>query len=576
MLDNIVDRETLSSDANDSQDIHVSAGVQTMSDVDRYEVWKIIAGIKDEIKNKKSKKKHYLEPSALARAVLEDLQLAYEVHNNAADKGYKWKIPQRLSNQVIADLLMNLYEIKLIDFTGFGDADRALLAIYDDETGVYDVTQRKIKKLIREFEYNTSVKDSKEIITLLEEQVETVDICRERDLIPLANGIFDYKTKTLREFSPEYVFINKCMTAYNKNAVDTVIHNDEDGTDWTVEGWFNTLSDDAEVVDLLWKIVGATLRPNVSWNKSAWFFSTKGNNGKGTLCSLMRNILGKGQTASIPLSAFGKEFMLETLITKNAIIVDENDVGEYIDKAANLKAIITNDVIEINRKFKTPISFQFHGFMVQCMNELPSIKDTTDSFYRRQLYIPFEKCFTGQERSYIKSDYLCRKEVLEYVVFRVLNMPAYYELNCPDSCVELLNNVKLNSNPVAQFWADVKDELVWSVVPNTFLYDLYKSWFSENCPSGILIKRLRFMDEMKRIIGDDWSFVDVKNVNSDNPLGLDKPEPLILKYNLVKWQRGEYRGQNRDLICTLSKISSQYRNVYVRNESVCEESEHED
>ncbi len=33
--------------------------------------------------------------------------------------------------------------------------------------------------------------------------------------------------------------------------------------------------------------------------------------------------------------------MLEQLLHVSAIIVDENDVGTYIDAAANLKAIIT-------------------------------------------------------------------------------------------------------------------------------------------------------------------------------------------------------------------------------------------
>ena len=94
--------------------------------------------------------------------------------------------------------------------------------------------------------------------------------------------------------------------------------------------------------------------------------------------------------------------MLEPLTRATAIIVDENDVGTYIDKAANLKAIITNDAISINRKFKQVISYRFYGFMVQCLNEMPRIKDKSDSFWRRQLFIPFTKCFTGAERKYIK------------------------------------------------------------------------------------------------------------------------------------------------------------------------------
>ena len=141
----------------------------------------------------------------------------------------------------------------------------------------------------------------------------------------------------------------------------------------------------------------------------------------------MRQLFGKGTYASIPLSDFSKDFMLEPLISATAIIVDENDVGTYIDKAANLKAVVTNDVIQINRKFKSPVAYQFKGFMVQSLNEMVKVKDRSDSFYRRQLFIPFTKCFTGKERKYIKNDYLQRPEVLEYVMYKVLNM-NYYEM----------------------------------------------------------------------------------------------------------------------------------------------------
>ena len=126
----------------------------------------------------------------------------------------------------------------------------------------------------------------------------------------------------------------------------------------------------------------------------------------------MRQLVGEDSYASIPLTDFIKDFMLEPLVGVSAIIVDENDVGTHIDKADNLKSVITRDAIQINRKFKSPISLRFKGFMVQCLNEMPRVKDKSDSFYRRQLFIPFTKCFTDVERKYIKKDYLHSTEVL--------------------------------------------------------------------------------------------------------------------------------------------------------------------
>ena len=76
----------------------------------------------------------------------------------------------------------------------------------------------------------------------------------------------------------------------------------------------------------------------------------------------MRELCGKKSYAAIPLADFGKDFYLTQLLNASAIIVDENDVGTYIDKAANLKAVVMGDAIMINRKFKDPITYQFRGF----------------------------------------------------------------------------------------------------------------------------------------------------------------------------------------------------------------------
>ena len=233
------------------------------------------------------------------------------------------------------------------------------------------------------------------------------------------------------------MFLAKSPINYVPGAKNPVIHDDSDNTDWDVESWFLSLSDDPEIIDLLWKITGAVLRPHVRWNKSAWFYSERGNNGKGTFCAMLRNLAGPQNCSSIPISDFGKDFALEPLLHSLAIIVDENSVGEYIDKSAAMKAVITGDVVSINRKYMNPISFSFSGFMIQCLNEYPKVRDRSSSWYRRQLFVPFEKCFTGIEKPYIKSDFLKRNDVLEYVLCKVLNT-NYDALPVPKISQEIL------------------------------------------------------------------------------------------------------------------------------------------
>ena len=412
------------------------------------------------------------------------------------------------------------------------------------------MSEIEFRKIIRKYKYSITSKEVDETMAALQELVPRVVPCRQPNLIAVNNGIFDYDTKQLLPFSSEYVFLSKSRVNYNPNAKNVVIHNDEDGTDWDVESWMSTLSDDPEVVDLLWQLLGATIRPHVSWNKSAWFYSESGNNGKGTLCELMRQLCGEGSYASISLSDMSKDFMLESLTRATAIIVDENDVGTYIDKAANLKAIITGDTILINRKYKTAIPYQFHGFMVQCLNEMPRIRDKSDSFFRRQLFIPFTKCFTGKERKYIKDDYLHRQDVLEYVLYRVLNM-NYYNLSTPKVCEQALNEYKEFVDPVRAFAKDIFPKLVWDFVPYKFLYDLFVAWYAENNRTERYASSLRrFLKDLRNVLPElqlGW-----EDAAQPQRMGsyLTSPEPLIREYNLTKWMDMRFQG-NPDpyLVC---------------------------
>lgn len=486
--------------------------------------------------------------------------------NTVKDKGEtKWKIPICLSFIQIADILAKLYPICRLSCAGENaDSDYDLLAIYQTEgpnKGIYVTSEDEFRILARQYNCNITTKEFNEMMVALRDKVPRKERCRDRDLIAVNNGIFNYQTKELQPFDPDIVFISKSHVDYNPNATNIVLHNDEDNTDWDVESWMHSLSDDDEIVNLLWEILSAIIRPNVRWNKAAWMYSEKGNNGKGTLCELMRSLCGSGSYASIPISAFGQDFMLEPLTRATAIIVDENDVGVFIDKAANLKAVITNDVIQINRKFKQPIAYQFYGFMVQCLNEFPRIKDKSDSFYRRQLFIPMTKCFTGKERRYIKTKYLHNKDVLEYVLYKVLNT-NFYTLSEPEACKAILQEYKEFNDPIRQFWDEFSSQFVWDLLPPGFLYDLYKSWFKKTSPSGSIQGKSTFLKDLRNLIVNDpdWIYSE-QTIRTKNML--DKPEMLIEDYNLTDWMNKNYTGNDRLRRCTTIPHDT-YRRYFLR------------
>lgn len=367
--------------------------------------------------------------------------------------------PKELDLEQIARILQRLHHIVRITPSARNtEPEYDLLAVYrpDGEgSGTYSTSEEHLRSMARRYG-RISLRDFAEVVAVLREEAPRLTTVEHPDLITAANGIvfygaedetimiggkrFDFRAKGLHPFDPAIVLTTKSRVDYVEDAPAVRIPHPDGSGDWEVGEWIADLFDQPGqegLADLVWEVMGAIVRPRVRWDKTTWFHSTVGSNAKGTLCALMRNLVGDGAHASIPIKDFGREFLLEPLVRATAVIVDENDVGLHIEEAGNYKAVATNDVVQINRKNRVPIAFQFRGHMVQCVNDLPTFKDKSGSLYRRQLIIPFTKTFQGAERKYIKGDYLQRREVLEYVLWYVVNRAGtttpgnYYELAKP-------------------------------------------------------------------------------------------------------------------------------------------------
>ena len=243
-------------------------------------------------------------PAKIKADILDATRLQIQLENTNRDKGDKWKVPNKLYPIQIAEIMLHLYKIIRIDFSGMVTSDEYdMLGLYQTEgpdIGIYCTYKSQFSKMIHLYDYTITTKGIEEVFNALMIYAPRKKRCTERDLSAVNNGIFDFKNKVLLPFSPEYVFTAKSRVDYNPNATNVVIRNNDDNTDWDVESWIQDLFDDPELANLIWELLGAILRPNVSWDKSAWFLSDTGNSGKGTLCELMRNLAGEGSFTSIP------------------------------------------------------------------------------------------------------------------------------------------------------------------------------------------------------------------------------------------------------------------------------------
>jgi len=490
-----------------------------------------------------------------------------EEYNMNVPARLRKRIPDKLDFNEIAVIYQHVFIFRFI-WTSAHSKD-GVLGVYvpsstdiwedsgllEDSTGIYSTNETFHRHLAKIISPTIRPRDIEDVLDYVESFAPKVHITINSHLFPVNNGIYNQLTKQLEPFSPKYVYLTKIRSDYNPQATNPVIQN-SDGSTWDVETWLNELSVSSAVNTLLWQVIAASLQPNRGMNKSIWFYSDIGNNGKGTMGQLIKNLLGPNNYASLSVEDFKHEFKKQDLIQVAANIADENDVEAYIDSVKDYKASITGDDIIINRKYKDPIRLQFRGLNIQMMNGLPKTKDKTGSFYRRIIIVPFIKSFTNNgERSYIKSDYVYRQEVLEYVLLKALHL-EFDEFIVPAESAFLLEQYKERNNPVLDFWNEMREEFAWDLIPKQFLYDLYHKWFERNNPSGKIIGQRTFFDSLSPIIDSDGAWEnhigsDKNNIRTNNRMQAD--EPLITEYGLdapykngalSPWANHQYRGTN--------------------------------
>lgn len=476
------------------------------------------------------------------------------IAENVAGINGKKPIPNLLPFHHMSYLLSYVYIFRSIYLSASSPMNRRVtLGVYLDYSfydanliGVYQTNYEDIQFLLRGFLADYTIQQIKEIFDKIKREALRVYTTENRHLFTVRNGIYNQLTHQLEPFHENYVTLVKIPIDYRENPMNPLIVDPTDGYEWNVDQWIYELAnEDTDINTLIWQVIADCLQPSYTRKRSIWFYSDKGNNGKGTLGQLIKNLLGVGNYASLSVAEFKHEFKKAGLIGVAANIADENDVNAYIDSVKDYKASVTGDDIIINIKHEQPIRFQFKGTNIQMMNGLPKTKDTSGSFYRRLLIVPFVKSFTNNgERPLIKEDYIHRKEVLEYVLFKALHM-EFTEFIQPDVSNKFIAQYQEMNNPIIQYWDEFAEQFAWDLLPTQFLYDLYVQWSKRNNPNGKEMSRRTFVDELKLVIetDPDWECKFERNENTRTGDFMKEDEPLISEFNLTGWM-SDYNGSD--------------------------------
>ena len=442
-----------------------------------------------------------------AREVYDKIRKAVLIHNALApSREDKWKVPSELPPAAVFHCARRHRRFVNI----LGEDGTKVLAMYVDDPasadyGTYVTNESRMRAAIRCIVPTIKRNAAKEVLAMLGDWAPVVEVEQDRDLIPVNNGIFDYRTKELMPFDPGHVFLAKLPFDMPDHPISEPVVVQPNGKPWTFTAWLAEVIDDPDTREVVWDVLGALLRPRVNWLRIVFLIGV-GRNGKGTLIELMRALVGRGNCAALSLKHFGKQTDLVPLLGAMANIADEND-DSFIPTSELIKGIADHNAITVRKLYNDPFTFRPHMLNVQAMNDLPVFKDKSDGMHNRILAILFAKQFLrGQnDNTAIKDDYIVRPEVVQWVAYHALvERPAYYELGHSAETDKCLATFRTETDPVRQFWQDeVMGGVAGCFLPYSFLHAWYTRWLRDVSPSSTAVSQRTLTRRIKDIAAAD-------------------------------------------------------------------------
>lgn len=156
---------------------------------------------------------------------------------------------------------------------------------------------------------------------------------------------------------------------------------------------YEIMDGDLDLMDLLQEYCGNCLLPNQKFEKSLILLGS-GANGKSTFINVWENVIGEENVSHVSMDELTNQFARITMYGKLMNMSSEMDASE-VQNSSYFKSIISGDSIRAEFKFKSSISFKPFCKLIFAMNSMPKVKDREIGFFRKFIFIPFNKCFLG-------------------------------------------------------------------------------------------------------------------------------------------------------------------------------------
>ena len=351
------------------------------------------------------------------------------------------------------------------------------------------------------------------------------------DLIFANNGVIDVKDKTftpynsdeyMEKYDPYYTPLRKIDTNYNPAAVPPPY--------FDPIAFINSLfvrNTPAEVkiadasVNILLRAMQFTIRGFSGLTCNGIFLKNTasaltsddrsglrgaGKNGKSTFLELLTNLIdhnsdaylrnnspeyntggtGGNRIMRVDISALDKSsFTLnpDDLRLAYMMMADDPDTHKAWTGSEYLKNILRGQPVRAERKFCDSEALPLRGVLYAATNGEVNFSSKDQASTTHQIHVNFTRRFAGAACDpKIKTVYIAKKEVLEYLLKILVDLP-YADDFAPEDIAALDGNIKimrLYNSPTQAFFEEIFQEMPHGRVPTEFIFQMYCNYCDKN------------------------------------------------------------------------------------------------
>ena len=296
-------------------------------------------------------------------------------------------------------------------------------------------------------------------------------------IVACANGLLYVTTRTMRDQTPHYFNEIAVPFDYDPDALEPV-------------AWLEFLDqlwpDDVEQVGLLQQWFGYVLSGQTSLQKILGIIGPI-RSGKGTICRVLRALVGERNVTAPTLSSFGQNFGLQDLIGKPVAIIGDVRLGGGESHAVveRLLSISGEDTITLDRKYRDPWTGQLPTRIMFVSNELPRFGDASGAIATRCLVLETRESWLGKEDPALTAKLVAESPaILNWALDGLERLVCDGRFIEPKSSADVVTALADLVSPISAFVRDCCIRNPLEEVPVDQLYQRWKRWAEDNGQRG--------------------------------------------------------------------------------------------